>query len=136
MFLHKSSGVLLVVLVIGVSVTAQTQRMRRIATGLWGGQHISIEVGEKSATIEYDCASGVINGPLVMDSNGNFNLRGIHKMERGGPVRADENPKEHPATYTGSIKGDTMTLTLKLEGLDEETFTLEKGKQGELVKCK
>ena len=38
--------------------------------------HINIEVGEKSATIEYDCASGVINGPLVVDSNGNFKLRG------------------------------------------------------------
>lgn len=136
MFLRKGSGALLVVLVLGVLVTAQTQRMRRIATGLWGGQHISIEVGEKSATVEYDCASGVIDGPLVVDNHGNFDLRGIHKMERGGPVRADENPKEHPATYTGSIKGDTMTLTLKLEGLDDETFTLEKGKQGELVKCK
>ena len=88
MFLRKSSGVLLVVFLLGVLVTAQTQRMRRIATGLWGGQHIRIDVGEKSATVEYDCASGVINGPLVVDENGNFNLRGIHKMERGGPVRA------------------------------------------------
>ena len=57
-------------------------------------------------------------------------------MERGGPVRADENPKGYPATYTGSIKGNTMTLTLKIADLDEETFTLEKGKPGELVKCK
>ena len=136
MFWQKSSGVLLVVFLVLISVTAQTQRMRYIARGLWGGQHISIDVGEKSATIEYDCASGVINGPLVVDSNGNFDLRGIHKMERGGPVRADDNSKGQPATYTGSIKGDTMTLTLKLEGLDEETFTLEKGKPGELVKCK
>ncbi len=113
-----------------------TKTMQRIATGVWGGQHINIEVGEKSATIEYDCASGVIDGPLVVDGNGNFNLRGTHMMERGGPVRADENPKEHPATYTGSIKGNTMTLTLKLADFDDETFTLEKGKQGELVKCK
>jgi len=136
MFWRKSGGVLLVVFLLLISVTAKTQHMRRIATGLWGGQHISIDVGEKSATIEYDCASGVINGPLVVDSNGNFDLRGIHKMERGGPVRADDNSKGQPATYTGSIKGDTMTLTLKIEGLDEETFTLEKGKPGELVKCK
>jgi len=136
MFWRKSGGVLLVVFLLLISVTAKTQHMRRIATGPWGGQHISIDVGEKSATIEYDCASGVINGPLVVDSNGNFDLRGIHKMERGGPVRADDNSKGQPATYTGSIKGDTMTLTLKLEGLDEETFTLEKGKPGELVKCK
>jgi hypothetical protein len=57
-------------------------------------------------------------------------------MERGGPVRADNNPPEHPATYTGTIKGNTMTLTLKVGDSEDETFTLEKGKPGELVKCK
>ena len=119
-------------IVIGVG----TQKMQRIATGVWGGPHIHIEVGEKSATIEYDCASGVIDGPLVVDSNGRFSWRGTHRMERGGPIRADEKPKEYPATYTGSIDGDKMTLTLKVSGADEETFTLEKGKPGDLFKCK
>lgn len=116
--------------------TAGTQKMQRIATGVWGGQHINIQVGEKSAAIEYDCASGVIDGPLVVDSNGNFKLRGKHRMERGEPVRADEQPNEQPATYTGAIKGDMMTLTLKINDSDDETFTLEKGKPGELFKCK
>ena len=125
--------VLFVSFVLFISVMT---KMQRIPKGVWGGQHINIEVGEKSATIEYDCASGVINGPLVVDSNGNFKLRGTHRMERGGPIRADEKPNEHPATYTGSIKGNTMTLSLKLSSSDEETFTLEKGKQGELFKCK
>jgi hypothetical protein len=136
MFWQKNVCALLVMFGLLTAVTAKTQNMQRIATGLWGGQHISVEVGEKSATIEYDCASGVIDGPLVVDSNGHFKLRGTHKMERGGPVRADENSKAHPATFTGSIKGNTMTLKLKLSGFDEETFTLEKGKEGELVKCK
>jgi hypothetical protein len=133
---RKSTCVLLVVLLLLISVTAKTRKMQRIATGVWGGQHINIKVGAKSATIEYDCAHGVINGPLVVDANGHFNLRGTHTMERGGPVRADDNPKQHPATYTGSIKGNTMTLNLKLGDSDEETFTLEKGKAGELFKCK
>ncbi len=53
--------------------------MQRIPTGVWGGQHINLEVGEKSAKIEYDCASGVIDGPLVVDGDGHFNLRGTHK---------------------------------------------------------
>ena len=110
--------------------------MQRIPTGVWGGQHINIEVGEKSATIEYDCASGVINGPMVVDANGRFNLRGTHKPERGGPIRADDDRKSQPASYAGSIKGNTMTLTLKLGDGIEETFTLEKGKPGDLFKCK
>jgi hypothetical protein len=136
MFWQKNVRVLLVMFVLLTAATAKTKKMQRIATGLWGGPHISIEVGQKSATIEYDCASGVIEGPLVVDRNGHFKLRGTHKVERGGPVRADDTAKPYPATYTGSIKGNTMTLTLKLSGSDDETFTLEKGKEGELVKCK
>ena len=117
-----------------LSLTAMKQQ--RIGTGVWGGQHINIKVGANSATIEYDCASGVIDGPLVVDDSGRFSLRGTHRMERGGPVRADEQPRQIPATYVGSIKGNTMTLTLKLNDSDEETFTLERGKHGELFKCK
>ena len=136
MFLDKSTCVLLVLLVAMIGVTARTQKMRRIAQGAWGGEHISMKVEAKSATIEYDCASGVIDGPLIVDSNGHFNLRGTHKMERGGPVRLNDEPKPIPATYTGSINGNTMTLTLKLADAEDETFTLEKGKTGELFKCK
>jgi hypothetical protein len=135
MHLYKSTGTLVLLLLV-VSVSAKNQRMQQIPSGLWGGQHISLNVGSKSATIEYDCATGVIDGPLAVDADGRFNLRGTHRMERGGPLRADDNPPDHPATYTGTIKGNTMTLTLKVGDSDEETFTLEKGKPGELVKCK
>ena len=133
MFYKKGTLVLLFGLLL-MAVTAMKQQ--RIATGVWGGQHINIKVGANSATIEYDCASGVIDGPLIVDDTGRFNLRGIHRMERGGPVRADEEPRQIPATYVGSIKGNTMTLTLKLSDSDEETFTLERGKHGELFKCR
>ena len=133
MFCQKGTCILLLGLLL-MSFTAK--KPQRIATGVWGGQHINMKVGANSATIEYDCASGVINGPLVVDRYGNFKLHGTHTMERGGPVRADAQPKPIPATYTGSIKGNTMTLTLKLADSDDETFTLERGKHGELFKCK
>jgi len=135
MLFQKFTGILVLLLLV-VSVSAKIQKMQRIPSGSWGGQHISIDVGSKSATIEYDCANGVIDGPLVVDADGHFNLRGTHRPERGGPVRADDNRPGQPATYTGTIKGNTMTLTLKVGDSDEETFTLEKGKPGELVKCK
>jgi hypothetical protein len=132
----KQTMVAVVVLLAVCSVIAETRKMQRIPTGNWGGQHINIKVTPQSATIEYDCATGVIQGPLVIDRNGNFNLHGTHRMERGGPVRADETPKELPATYTGSIRGNSMTLNLKVSDAEVETFKLEKGKEGELFKCK
>ena len=110
--------------------------MQRIPTGVWGGEHINIEVAEKSASIEYDCAHGLMEGPLVVDANGRFSLRGTHTPERGGPISADEQQQSHPANYVGSISGNKMTLTLKLKDAEDETFTLEKGKQGDIFKCK
>jgi len=136
MFSKPRAFVFVVILLAVYSVIAETRKMQRIPTGTWGGQHIQMTVHAKSATIEYDCATGVIHGPLTVDANGNFNLRGTHRMMRGGPVRAGETPNDHPATYTGSIKGNTMTLNLKIDDSDAETFTLEKGKEGELVRCK
>jgi hypothetical protein len=136
MFATKSTAGFVVILAATYFVVTSNQKMKHIPAGKWGGPHIDMNIGAKSATIEYDCASGTIEGPLVIDREGNFNLRGVHRMERGGPVRADEKPNEVPATYTGSIKGNTMTLNLKISDSDVETFTLEQGKEGELFKCK
>ena len=136
MFKKYHIVVLALVLLAVCFVIAEAGKMQSIPTGNWGGQHIEMKVGAKSATIEYDCATGVIQGPLVVDGDGNFNLRGTHRMQRGGPTRADETANDRPATYTGSIKGNMMTLNLKIGDSDLETFTLEKGKEGELFRCK
>lgn len=125
-----------VVVVLFIISCAGTTGMQRIPAGVWGGEHIRIDVGVKSATIEYDCAHGVIQGPLTLDSNGRFSLRGTHTPERGGPVRADDPDRSRPAVYIGSINGDKMTLTLKLSNSEDETFTLQKGKEGDLFKCR
>jgi hypothetical protein len=131
----RVSGIRVLVVIFAISCAGVID-MQKIPTGAWGGDHISLEVGAKSATIEYDCAHGTIEGPLVTDANGHFNLRGTHTPERGGPIRADEKQQSHPATYVGSIAGNKMTLTLRLEGADDEVFTLEKGKEANLFKCK
>jgi hypothetical protein len=136
MFKKHHIPVLSLVLLAVFFVIAEARKMQSIPTGNWGGQHINMKVGAKSATIEYDCATGTIQGPLVVDANGNFKLRGTHQRQHGGPIRSDETPQDHAATYTGSIKGNTMTLNLKVGDSDEETFTLEKGKEGELFRCK
>ena len=105
--------------------------------GLWGGQHINMEVSDTGAEIEYDCAHGQITETIVPDRNGNFEAKGVHIAEHPGPVRQGEQ-NEQPATYRGSISGDTMTLTVRLAKNNETigTFTLTHGKTGRVFKCK
>jgi len=109
----------------------------RAIAGTWGGPHISLEVTENGAEIDYDCAHGRITEKIVPDRNGNFEVKGIHVREHPGPVREGED-NEQPASYRGSIHDDTMTLTVTLTGKNETlgTFTLEHGNSGRVRKCK
>ncbi len=126
-----------IVLLFAFSAQSKPRKMQRVATGSWGAPHIRIEVGPRSATIEYDCANGTIEGPLTFDSKGRFTWRGTHHHEHPGPIRVDEVSNNRQAIYTGTIKGETMTLTVKLAGTNEvvDTFTLKRGGPGRVFKC-
>lgn len=126
------------VLLLASSADSKPRRTQRLATGTWGGQHIRVVVGSSSAAIEYDCANGIIAGPLTFNANGNFNWRGSHTRERGGPTRIGGQSQGEPAIYSGSVKGDTMTLTVTLANNKETigTFTLTRGNPGKVFKCR
>jgi hypothetical protein len=129
---------LLIILTLLVAVLyGRPNSMQRIANGSWGGQGIHLEVNEKSAKVEFDCAHGAIQGPLAIDGKGAFSLKGTFTRERGGPVRSDEKESGESAIYSGTIKGQTMTLEVRLEGQDQPlvSFELTQGKTGRLRKC-
>jgi hypothetical protein len=126
------------ILLLGTSLTFGSGKMQRLDDGSWGGQHIQFEVSDGSVNIEYDCAHGSIEGPLTVDRQGHFRWRGTYTKEHGGPIRLDEKVNDQPAIYSGSIKGETMTLTVRLEksSLEPQTFTLTRGNVGRVYKCK
>ena len=141
MFWRQRNRILVVISLILLLVSpagSRPRKMQRLATGTWGAPHIRIEVGPSSATIDYDCANGTIDGPLTIDSKGRFTWRGTHNQEHGGPVRMDETSNSHPAIYSGWVKGDTMKLAVKLADTDEvlDTFMLKRGGKGRVFKCK
>ena len=127
-----------VVLLLGFSVMFGARKMQRLSDGTWGGQHIRLEVNDGSVAVEYDCAHGTIAGPLTFDRQGRFSWSGTLTPERGGPIRMGAKVVDHPATYSGSIKDDTMTLTVRVEDSDDEpeTYTLTRDSVGRVFKCK
>jgi hypothetical protein len=106
----------------------------RLATGLWGGPHVRLDVTDTGAEIEFDCAHGTLKGPLTL-AGGRFDVSGTF-MREGGPLRPGNERKGLPARYKGQVAGKRLTLTLVLADDDADTFTLTHGQQPQLTKCK
>ena len=108
-----------------------------VPPGVWGAQHVNLDVSATGARIEYDCAHGTIDGPLSLDSANRFDARGTHVREQPGPVPENEPPGV-PARYTGRLEGDSLTITVTLTDSHEEvgTFTLKRNSSGVLRKCR
>jgi hypothetical protein len=109
---------------------------KTITTGMWGGEHILLEVSRNGGEVEFDCARGHITQPLALNGHGGFDLPGTFTPEHGGPVRRDEVPTPLRARYSGHVDGDSMTLTVTLEKDNVGTFTLGRGQPPNLRKCR
>ena len=113
-------------------------KLDEIPLGNWGGEHISLQLTAQGGTVEFDCAHGTIARKLVLDRSGRFDVPGTYVEEHGGPVRANEQAKEFPVRYTGSVKDGKLKLTITRSDTKKNlgTFTLAHGQEAFLVKCR
>jgi hypothetical protein len=113
-------------------------RTKRLAAGLWGGEHIGMQVSELRTTIEYDCAHGMIEQKIVLDRRGRFDVPGTQVAEHGGPVRQNEQLAGDPVRFSGQVKGKTMELTVRNSVTKTliGKFTLVYGVEPKLRKCR
>src|SRR5436309_3568847 len=95
--------------------------------GTWGGEHVVLDVSKNGAVLEFDCAHGQIDQPLILDKKGRFAARGTFTPEHGGPVRRDEVTPSSATRYSGQVKGDVMTLKVVGGAVDVGIFTLNCG---------
>ena len=120
----------------------RTKSVRRRAPetlmpGVWGGEHIRFEVTETGAKVEYDCARGTVEGKIVVDAQGRFNVYGLHYEERGGPVRPGGAGGGYRVRLSGRVGGSLMKLTVTRAGTRRVvgTFELARDREPSLVKC-
>ena len=111
-----------------------------IPVGMWGGEHISLQVTGRDARVEFDCAHATIARKIVLDRRGRFSVAGIYFEERGGPVRAGSGESDgYAATFAGRVEGrKTMSLTVTRAETKEiiGTFTPVHNQEPFLVKCR
>lgn len=108
-----------------------------IIIGDWGGEHVRMELEEAGGSLEYDCAHGTVDPGWTLTDEGEFSGTGEHFIEHGGPVREGEVIPPRPASYSGTVDGDRMDLTVTLTDSAQilGTYELERGSDGQIVRC-
>ena len=105
--------------------------------GSWGGEGIRLDVAAAGGTLEFDCAVGTIDAPLVLDENGAFVLPGTFTLGHGGPDIEGQEPVPVEATFTGTVAGDRMTLEGRFGAEDTRIgpYSLRKDRDPLLREC-
>ena len=120
----------------GLSACASLALSPTNVSGQWGGPRIGLVLEGGLGTIEYDCASGTIDTPVIPTPDGNFAATGTHRPGQGGPIRVGQIFTSVRANYAGKVEKDHMTLGVVLEdGTTLGPFSLDRGAQGQLTRC-
>lgn len=120
----------------GLSACASLALTPTNASGQWGGPHIGLILEGGLGTIEYDCASGTIDTPVIPAPDGSFAATGTHRPGQGGPIRVGQIFTSVRANYAGKIDKDHITLGVVLEdGTAIGPFSLDRGAQPQLTRC-
>jgi hypothetical protein len=102
--------------------------------GTFGGPHIAVDLEGGLGTVQFDCAAGTIDQPII--SGGQFTAPGTYRPGQGGPVRVGQIFVTKRATYSGTATKTSMTLTVTIE--DGEVlgpFDLTLGAPAQLTRC-
>ena len=74
--------------------------------GEWGGTHVGLSLTPNGGTLEYDCASGTLIGPLVPRPDGTFEAQGIHT-----PGWADQRSKDRCCRPIRCVTAEAFAAT-------------------------
>jgi hypothetical protein len=107
----------------------------RLPAGVWGGMHVILEATDRDASLQFDCAHGVISQSISLDQDGNFDVPGTYVTEGPGPVREGQEEVSN-ARYSGTVRDGAMALKVRLDKSDVKgDFSLAHGKSGKIWQC-
>jgi hypothetical protein len=109
---------------------------RQALTGNWAGDAFALRVTPDGYVVQGQCASGKITSPVFPDAAGSFVANGYFNRQRSGYRLSDIAPRDTPARFTGTVKGNSLTLTMAIAGKPgEERFVLKRDAKISFPKC-
>ena len=116
-----------------VACSAVTSTPVTEVAGTWGGDNAGLIVDKDNAHVHIGCTVGDAVGPIRPDPDGRFVATGTYNVD-AYPV---DRGIIHPASFTGRIVGETMTLSVTLtdNGQTLGPVTLVYGKEPTMGPC-
>ena len=112
--------------------TATSARITEVA-GTWGGDNAGLIVTDTDVHVHIGCTLGDAVGPIHPGVDGRFEATGTYNVD-AYPV---DRGITHPATFSGQVIGETMTLTVSLSDTARVLgpVTLIYGKEPKMGPC-
>ena len=116
-----------------IACSAATPTPITDVVGTWGGDNAGLIVNGTDVHVHIGCTLGDAVGRIVADENGRFEVSGTYNVD-AYPVNRGIT---HPASFTGQIIGQTMTLTVSLTDITRVLgpVTLVYGKEPTMGPC-
>ena len=116
-----------------IACSAATPTPITDVVGTWGGDNAGLIVNGTDVHVHIGCTLGDAIGPIVAGENGRFEVSGTYNVD-AYPVNRGIT---HPASFTGQIVGQTMTLTVSLTDITRVLgpVTLIYGKEPTMGPC-
>ena len=123
----------LLIAAVACSTATSTPAANLDVQGTWGGDNAGLIVNLTDVHVHIGCTLGDAAGPIRTDADGRFEATGTYNVD-AYPVNRGI---EHPAKFTGEVRGSTMTLTVALTDTARVLgpVTLTYGKQPQMGPC-
>jgi hypothetical protein len=123
----------IVAMVSVLACSAATSARITEVSGTWGGDNAGMIVTDTDVHVHIGCTLGDAVGPIHPDANGRFEATGTYNVD-AYPVNRGIT---HPATFSGQVVGQTMTLTVSLTDTARVLgpVTLIYGKEPQMGPC-
>jgi hypothetical protein len=123
-------------LILSVAALAACHNTLTVPTeivGTWGGDNAGLIASDTSAHVHIGCTLGDTKEIIRPDASGHFDVPGTYNVD-AFPVNRGI---DHPARFTGSVAGITMTLTVTLTDTARTLgpVTLIYGKEPKMGPC-
>ena len=115
-------------------LSCESEDVQSLRSGIWGGEHIRLQAEPTYWFADMDCAHLEVNQPVVF-RNGRYESTAAYYQEYGIQVEDEELLKPKAAVISGQRNGNELTLKLRVENQEIDSYKLYWNQEAMVYKC-